>query len=49
MPDGHKRARRNGMRGKARMSWYAHYRQHRWARRFFGLVLDMDRVLLSIG
>jgi hypothetical protein len=37
MPDGHKRARRNGKRGEARKKWYAHHRAIRFAKRFFGV------------
>ena len=32
MPDGSKRARRNGKRGEARRIWYAHYRAVRFAK-----------------
>jgi hypothetical protein len=34
MPDGHKRARRNGERGLPRQKWYASYRAIRFNRRF---------------
>jgi hypothetical protein len=34
MPDGMKRARRNGERGAARKAWYAHSRSVRFSRRF---------------
>ncbi len=33
-PDGSKRARRNGMRGLARMAWYAKWRSMRWNLRY---------------
>ena len=36
MPDGSKRARRNGKRGEARRTWYAHYRAVRFAKRYKG-------------
>ena len=33
-PDGNKRKRRNGMRGEARLRWYAYWRSLRFSRRY---------------
>jgi hypothetical protein len=34
MPDGHKRKRRNGLRGEPRRKWYAYWRSVRFNERY---------------
>lgn len=48
MPDGHKRNRRNGTKGKNRQSWYAAYRNYRFTNRFGFGVLTFAQFLDTI-